>query len=134
MMPLFSFLSLQEGSVLLLRNFIVKPRFQMPEHPLWRPPGLPWYDVDINVNAHHPTGEVTVLESAVVEDLLDVRLPLPVANFVTRRQLRCVGLSSFCFNNNKKIWCGLSFLFVYLQVKTIQMLFVRGVSATEVEC
>ena len=64
----------------------------MPEHRLWQPPGLPWYDVDINVNAHHPAGEVTLLDPAVVEDLRDAQLPLPVTNFVTRKQLRCVSL------------------------------------------
>ena len=84
--------SVQEGSVLLLRSFIVKQRFRMPEHRLWQPPGLPWYDVDINVNAHHPAGEVTLLDPAVVEDLRDTQLPLPVTNFVTRKQLRCVSL------------------------------------------
>ena len=64
----------------------------MPEHRLWQPPGLPWYDVDINVNAHHPAGEVTLLDPAAVEDLRDTQLPLPVTNFVTRKQLRCVSL------------------------------------------
>ncbi|KAK7103418.1 RPA-related protein RADX-like [Littorina saxatilis] len=78
---------IQEGTVLLLRNFIIKPRFQIPEHPVPRPPDLPWYDVDININAHHPTAEVTILEPSVLENLRDVDLPLPVTNFVTRRQL-----------------------------------------------
>lgn len=84
--------SIQEGTVLLLRNFIIKPRFQIPEHPVPRPPDLPWYDVDININAHHPTAEVTILEPSVLENLRDVDLPLPVTNFVTRRQLRYVFL------------------------------------------
>ncbi|KAK7488417.1 hypothetical protein BaRGS_00020391 [Batillaria attramentaria] len=57
----------QEGTILLVRNFTVKPRFQMPEHQVWHPVGLAC--------------------PSVLEDLPDVDLPLPATNFVTRRQL-----------------------------------------------
>lgn len=103
----------------------------MPEHPLWQPPGLPWYDVDINVNAHHPAGEVTLLEPSVVEDLLDVHLPSPVTNFVTRRQLRCVSVCYkveiiivlyVLFASFLQVFLFIYILCTYSQIRTI----VRG--------
>lgn len=76
--------------MLLLRNFRVKPKFPLPQHLLWRQPGLPWYDVDLSLNPHHPIGEITLLDDSVLDDLVDTDLPLPASNFVTRKQLRFV--------------------------------------------
>ncbi|XP_076464298.1 RPA-related protein RADX-like [Babylonia areolata] len=87
---------LQEGSVILVRNFTVKPRFQVAEHPLWVPPGHTWHDIDININAHNPLAEVTLIDERDVEDLHDVRLPSLTTNFISRRELRYIPDGYMC--------------------------------------
>ncbi|PVD25995.1 hypothetical protein C0Q70_13663 [Pomacea canaliculata] len=87
---------LSEGQVLLLRNFRVKPKFPLPQHLLWRQPGLPWYDVDLSLNPHHPIGEITLLDDSVLDDLVDTDLPLPASNFVTRKQLSSIPDNYIC--------------------------------------
>lgn len=72
----------------MLRNFIVKPQFKTLVHHILPPPSLPWYEIDINVNSHNPQGEVTLLDPAVLRQMDKVDLPVPVGNFLVRRQLR----------------------------------------------
>ncbi|KAL8576918.1 hypothetical protein ACOMHN_004364 [Nucella lapillus] len=87
----------QEGSVVLVRGFTVKPRFQMAGRPVWQPPGLAWHDVDLNVNAHNPQTEVTLLDhSHDAGDLQGISLPDLTTYFVSRRQLRYIPDGSVC--------------------------------------
>ncbi|XP_013382514.1 RPA-related protein RADX-like [Lingula anatina] len=77
--------SIQEGSVLRLGNYRVRERFQMHTRPSLRNNDLEQFDIEINVNKHHPVGEVQMVPLACVDQ--NWHLPDLKYSFANRRQL-----------------------------------------------
>ncbi|XP_060070528.1 RPA-related protein RADX-like [Ylistrum balloti] len=76
---------LQEGSVIMIRRFTVKKSYYSNGRGAPSPENLQYYDVDINLNPHHPQSEIQILATSAVPD--NIHLPDLEYNFVTRRQL-----------------------------------------------
>ncbi|XP_052766526.1 RPA-related protein RADX-like [Mya arenaria] len=76
--------SVKEGTVLLLKKFTCKKSFTV--LPRFRPclRDTQFYDIDINLNSHHPESEVKVIDEASLPD--NIELPSLQYNFVSRRQ------------------------------------------------
>ncbi|KAK3587732.1 hypothetical protein CHS0354_042688 [Potamilus streckersoni] len=76
---------ISEGSILLLRKYNVKKSFQT--IPRFRPAHYPLelYDIDININSHHPATEITILDPDAVPD--DLTLPDVQYNFLSRKSI-----------------------------------------------
>ncbi|XP_033735502.1 RPA-related protein RADX-like [Pecten maximus] len=76
---------LQEGSVILIRRFTVKKSYYSSGREIQAPRNLEYYDIDINMNPHHPQSEIHILSLSAVPK--NIRLPDLEYNFVTRQQL-----------------------------------------------
>ncbi|XP_063426113.1 RPA-related protein RADX-like [Mytilus trossulus] len=86
---------LKEGEVLLIQKYTVKKSFHHVDH--YRPPlpdGLTMYDIDINVNSHHPVGIVRVISSDAIPACLN--LPTIQYNIIQRKDLGCFPSDYVC--------------------------------------
>ncbi|XP_060561130.1 RPA-related protein RADX-like [Ruditapes philippinarum] len=93
MCPRFYF-SIKEGTVLLLKKFTVKKSFQ--SQPRFKPrlQNTQFFDIDINLNSHHPESEVRVFDNASIPD--EIELPPLQYNFITRKQAGCLPNNFIC--------------------------------------
>ncbi|XP_067681232.1 RPA-related protein RADX-like [Haliotis asinina] len=76
---------IKEGSILMLRNFTVKRSFSINYQWHIQDNGLDIYPIDLNINAHHPKGEILILNNRSLPRLL--RLAELKYRLVTRNQL-----------------------------------------------
>ncbi|XP_071081025.1 RPA-related protein RADX-like [Haliotis cracherodii] len=76
---------IKEGSVLMLRNFTVKKSFSINYQWHIQENGLDLYPIDLNMNAHHPKGEILILNNRSLPSLL--RLAELKYRLITRNQL-----------------------------------------------
>ena len=76
--------SIMEGTVLLLKKFTVKKSFQSQQR--FKPVlnNITFYDIDINLNSHHPESEVKIYNPTKLP--AEIELPALHHNFVTRKQ------------------------------------------------
>ncbi|XP_053402529.1 RPA-related protein RADX-like [Mercenaria mercenaria] len=93
MCPNFYF-SIKEGTVLLLKKFTVRKSFQ--PLPRFKPvlQNTQFYDIDINLNSHHPGSEVRVFDATELPD--EIELPPLRYHFVTRKQAGCLPNNFVC--------------------------------------
>ena len=79
---------LQEGHILLIQKFTVKKSYHPIENTK-REPTIPdhlqMYNIDININSHHPVGEIRVISPTAVPACLE--LPTIQYNFVQRKDI-----------------------------------------------
>lgn len=93
MCPDFYF-CIQEGTILLLKKFTVKKSFQLSTR--FRPvvPSTQVFDIDINLNSHHPESEVRIFDPHKLPD--EIELPPLHHNFATRKQAGCLPNNYVC--------------------------------------
>ncbi|XP_053400712.1 RPA-related protein RADX-like [Mercenaria mercenaria] len=94
MCPNFYLGNIKEGTVLLLKKFTVRKSFQ--PLPRFKPvlQNTQFYDIDINLNSHHPESEVRVFDATELPD--EIELPPLRYNFVTRKQAGCLPNNFVC--------------------------------------
>ncbi|XP_021347288.1 uncharacterized protein CXorf57-like isoform X2 [Mizuhopecten yessoensis] len=85
---------LQEGCVILIRRFTVKKSYYSSGREIQVPKNLQYYDIDLNMNPHHPRSEIQILALSAVPK--NIRLPDLEYNFVTRKQLGSIPDNYIC--------------------------------------
>ncbi|CAC5384074.1 unnamed protein product [Mytilus coruscus] len=96
---------LQEGHVILIQKYTVKKSFHHVDH--YQPPlpdGLTMYDIDINVNSHHPVGIVRVISPDTIPICLN--LPTIQYNIIQRKDLGCFPGDYVCDITGLVIYVG----------------------------
>ena len=84
MVMIFTF-RITEGTLLLLKKFNVKKGFQIT--PRFRPAlwDQEFYDIEINLNSHHPTSEVRIIDPGTLSD--NILVPPLHYKFLSRQQV-----------------------------------------------
>ncbi|XP_052271788.1 RPA-related protein RADX-like [Dreissena polymorpha] len=85
--------SIKEGTVLFLRKFTTKKSFNVPRIKAALK-NTQLFDIDLNINSHHPETEVKVIHESRLPD--GIELPNRLYNFVNRRQVGCLPDNHIC--------------------------------------